>query len=156
MNDDCIPSSFLGLAYNRTNPLLNFPRPKSASIAPIISRKNHSVVQVDDYHLVALLSSGSPYGIIMANASTEQKELDLVEKVDFKILHVANDETKLNQLLKVYLPPLLLKGGSEHESVRNKVITIAKRLMTFIQSPGYDHLPLFPMLGCILLLAKSG
>ncbi|KAM7202732.1 hypothetical protein V8F33_002658, partial [Rhypophila sp. PSN 637] len=53
--------------------------------------------------------------------STEQRELNLVEKVDFKILSVANNEQKLQDLLKVYLAPLLLKLASEHASVRNKV-----------------------------------
>ena len=55
-------------------------------------------------------------------ASTEQRELELVEKVYFRILSVANNEEKLQNLLKVYLPPLLLKLGSEHASVRNKVL----------------------------------
>lgn len=53
--------------------------------------------------------------------STEQKELELVDKVDFRILGVSNNEEKLQALLKVYLAPLLLKLGSEHASVRNKV-----------------------------------
>lgn len=72
----------------------------------------------------------------MANASTEQRELALVEKVDLRILNVANNEAKLQQLLGTYLPPLLLKGGSEHASVRAKVISICQRLKTFIQPPG--------------------
>jgi len=53
--------------------------------------------------------------------TTEQRELDLVERVDFRILSVCNNEEKLQQLLTVYLPPLLLKAASEHGSVRNKV-----------------------------------
>lgn len=53
--------------------------------------------------------------------STEKKELELVDRVDFKILAVANNEQKLQALLKIYLAPLLLKAGSEHASVRNKV-----------------------------------
>lgn len=57
----------------------------------------------------------------MANPSTEQRELALVEKVDFRILGVSNNEEKLQQLLKTYLPPLVLKAGSEYASVRNKV-----------------------------------
>jgi proteasome component ECM29 len=57
----------------------------------------------------------------MAGPSTEQRELDLIEKVDFRILGVANNEEKLQALLKTYLPPLLLKAGSEHASVRTKV-----------------------------------
>ena len=51
--------------------------------------------------------------------STEGRELALVEKVEMKIA-LAKDE-KLESLLKVYLAPLLLKLGSDHQSVRNKV-----------------------------------
>ncbi|KAK7732530.1 proteasome component M29 [Cytospora paraplurivora] len=68
-------------------------------------------------------------------ASTEQKELELVDKVNLRILNVANDGPKLGQLLKVYLPPLLLKAGSDHASVRAKVVTICQRLKVFIKSP---------------------
>lgn len=68
-------------------------------------------------------------------ASTEQRELDLVDKVNLRILNVANDGAKLTALLKVYLPPLLLKASSEHASVRQKVVLIASRLKTFIASP---------------------
>ncbi|CAN8099751.1 unnamed protein product [Discula destructiva] len=68
-------------------------------------------------------------------SSTEQRELDLVDKVNLRILTVANDGAKLTALLKVYLPPLLLKAGSEHLSVRNKVLHIASHLKTFIASP---------------------
>lgn len=57
----------------------------------------------------------------MAIPSSEQRELELVEKVDLRILNVANNESKLQQLLQVYLPPLLLKAASEHASVRTKV-----------------------------------
>ena len=55
-------------------------------------------------------------------ASTEQRELELVEKVYFRILSVANNEEKLQNLLKVYLTPVILKLGSEYASVRNKVL----------------------------------
>ncbi|KAK0632731.1 proteasome stabiliser-domain-containing protein [Immersiella caudata] len=72
----------------------------------------------------------------MAAASTEQRELDLVDKVDFRIVAVANNEEKLQQLLKVYLPALLLKLASEHKSVQTKVIEVCKRVETFIQAPG--------------------
>lgn len=68
-------------------------------------------------------------------ASTEQRELELVDKVNLRILTVANDGPKLSALLKLYLAPLLLKAGSEHASVRQKVVVIAQRLKTFIKSP---------------------
>jgi len=57
----------------------------------------------------------------MASSSSEKRELELVDKVDFRILSVANNEERLQQLLGTYLPPLLLKAGSEYASVRSKV-----------------------------------
>lgn len=68
-------------------------------------------------------------------ATTEQRELDLIDRVNLRILNVANDGSKLTPLLKTYLAPLLLKAGSEHASVRSKVVLISTRLKTFIQSP---------------------
>ncbi|CAI4216164.1 unnamed protein product [Parascedosporium putredinis] len=68
--------------------------------------------------------------------SSEQRELDLVDKVDFRILEVANNEAKLEQLLSRYLAPLILKAGSSHASVRAKVIAVLKRVTTFVQPPG--------------------
>lgn len=56
-----------------------------------------------------------------APPSTEQRELQLVESVEFKILGVANKEDKLHQLLQRYLAPLILKAASEHASVRARV-----------------------------------
>ncbi|EPE06844.1 proteasome component [Ophiostoma piceae UAMH 11346] len=73
---------------------------------------------------------------MMATPPTEQRELELVEKVDFRILNVANNEKKLQDLLAKFLVPLLLKGSSEYASVRAKVATIAQRLKLFIQPPG--------------------
>ncbi|OAA53925.1 proteasome component [Niveomyces insectorum RCEF 264] len=72
----------------------------------------------------------------MATPSTEQRELDLVDKVDFRILNVANNEQKLQDLLGKFLVPLLLKGSSEHAAVRAKVAAVAQRLKLFIQPPG--------------------
>lgn len=59
----------------------------------------------------------------MAELSTEQRELRLVESVEFKILGVANKEEKLHQLLQRYLAPLILKAASDHASVRSRVWT---------------------------------
>jgi proteasome component ECM29 len=69
-------------------------------------------------------------------ASLEKRELDLVDKVDFRILEVANNESKLETLLSRYLAPLILKAGSEHAAVRAKVIAVLKRVNTFVQPPG--------------------
>lgn len=57
----------------------------------------------------------------MAAPATEQRELQLVESVEFKILGVANKEEKLHQLLQRYLAPVILKAASEHASVRGRV-----------------------------------
>lgn len=53
-------------------------------------------------------------------ASTEARELDLVGKVEMRIALAKDD--KLESMLKIYLPPLLLKLASDHLAVRNKVI----------------------------------
>jgi hypothetical protein len=55
-----------------------------------------------------------------AAQSAEAKELALVGKVEMRIA-LTDSEKKLEDLLKVYLAPLLLKLGSEHVAVRNKV-----------------------------------
>lgn len=55
-----------------------------------------------------------------AAQSPEAKELALVGKVEMRIA-LTDSEKKLEDLLKVYLAPLLLKLGSEHVAVRNKV-----------------------------------
>lgn len=57
----------------------------------------------------------------MADAqAAEAKELALVGKVEMRIA-LASSEKKLEDLLKTYLAPLLLKLGSEYVAVRNKV-----------------------------------
>ncbi|KAL7793018.1 proteasome stabiliser domain-containing protein [Trichoderma ceciliae] len=71
----------------------------------------------------------------MAAAPTEQRELQLVDNVEFKILAVANIEDKLCDLLGRYLAPIILKADSSHASVRVKVIQLLGRLRTFIQPP---------------------
>ena len=63
------------------------------------------------------------------NAITEGKELDLVGKVELR-LALADGDKKLGSLLKTYLCPLLLKLGSEHLSVRNKVISVCQHIYT--------------------------
>lgn len=57
-------------------------------------------------------------------ASTEARELELVGKVEMRIALAKDD--KLEAILKPYLPPLLLKLASEHQSVRNKVCGLFK------------------------------
>lgn len=66
----------------------------------------------------------------MSAASTEQRELQLVQNVEFKILGVANKEDKLHQLLQRYLAPVILKASSEHASVRVRVSDVREATMT--------------------------
>ena len=54
-------------------------------------------------------------------ASSEENELRLVQNAQFKVLAVSNKEDKFEQILGVYLCPLLLKAGSPHASVRMEV-----------------------------------
>lgn len=61
-----------------------------------------------------------------APASSEARELELVGKVELRIA-LAKDE-KLESILKVYLPPLLLKLGSDHAAVRNKVLSTCQHI----------------------------
>ena len=57
----------------------------------------------------------------MASAQTpEARELALVGKVEMRIA-LADSDKKLEDLLKLYLTPLLLKLGSDSVAVRNKV-----------------------------------
>lgn len=56
-----------------------------------------------------------------AALSPEQRELQLVDTVEFRILAVANVEDKLRDLLGRYLAPVILKADSSHASVRVKV-----------------------------------
>jgi hypothetical protein len=64
------------------------------------------------------------------SGSTEARELELVGKVEMKIALAKDD--KLESILKLYLPPLLLKLASEHPSVRNKVGTHSTRDITVL------------------------
>ncbi|CUS10715.1 unnamed protein product [Tuber aestivum] len=65
----------------------------------------------------------------------EAKELRLVNNVELKIALADTDE-KLQRLLNLYLPPLILKLASPHASVRNKVglasLTTSRVLMLMI------------------------
>jgi hypothetical protein len=67
----------------------------------------------------------------MADVQTaEAKELSLVGKVEMRIA-LASSEKKLEDLLKTYLAPLLLKLGSEHVAVRNKVAIFSSSSSSF-------------------------
>ncbi|KAI9849048.1 MAG: proteasome component M29 [Thelocarpon superellum] len=79
-----------------------------------------------------------------AAPSPEARELTLVSKVELRIA-LADSETKLETILKTYLPPLLLKLASEHLSVRNKVISILQHVNARIAPPTIK-LPLVALL----------
>ena len=64
--------------------------------------------------------------------SPEARELSLVGKVELRIALADNDD-KFENVLKTYLPPLLLKLGSPHINVRNKVIGICSHINTRIK-----------------------
>ena len=68
----------------------------------------------------------------MASTLTpEERELQLIDKVEMRI--ALTDDSKLETVLKTYLPPVILKLKSEQLAVRNKVggtfyVEIAKQL----------------------------
>ena len=66
--------------------------------------------------------------------STEAKELDLIGKVELRIALTESD-AKLQSTLGTYLAPLLLKLGSEHLTVRNKVIAGCQHVNTRVKPP---------------------
>jgi hypothetical protein len=81
------------------------------------------------------------------------KELALVGKVEMRIA-LAGSDKKLEDLLKTYLAPLLLKLGSEHAAVRNKVISVCQHISTRIKSQ-YACLPPQPRLWPFTLTASA-
>jgi proteasome component ECM29 len=67
------------------------------------------------------------------DVSPESRELALVGKVEMRIA-LADTDSKLQSLLSTYLPPLLLKLGSDSIAVRNKVISVCQHVNTRIKS----------------------
>ncbi|KAJ5834299.1 Proteasome stabiliser ECM29 [Penicillium robsamsonii] len=66
--------------------------------------------------------------------SPEARELSLIGKVEFRIA-MADTDAKLQSLLGTYLPPLLLKLGSDSVEVRNKIISVCQHVNTRIKAP---------------------
>ena len=64
----------------------------------------------------------------------EARELSLIGKVEMRIALCSSDE-KLQSIIETYLPPLLLKLGSEFVNVRNKVIQVCQHINTRIKPP---------------------
>lgn len=77
--------------------------------------------------------------------SSETRELNLVGKVEMRIA-LAESDTKLEGLLKTYLTPLLLKLGSEHMSVRNKVIGVCQHVNRRLKLSAEISLPVQALL----------
>ncbi|ORY12152.1 proteasome stabiliser-domain-containing protein [Clohesyomyces aquaticus] len=77
-------------------------------------------------------------------STPEARELALVGKVEMRIA-LADSDKKLEDLLKLYLSPLLLKLGSESVAVRNKVISICQHINTRIK-PQEIKLPVAALL----------
>lgn len=67
-----------------------------------------------------------------AAQSLEQRELSLIGKVELRIA-LADSDAKLTTILNTYLAPLLLKLASEHQSVRNKVISVCQHINTRVK-----------------------
>ncbi|KAF2206012.1 ARM repeat-containing protein [Delitschia confertaspora ATCC 74209] len=81
----------------------------------------------------------------MASEPTpEARELSLVGKLEMRIA-LADSDKKLQDLLKTYLAPLLLKLASEHVAVRNKVISVCQHINTRIK-PQEIKLPVTALL----------
>ncbi|KAI9053424.1 hypothetical protein LZ554_002382 [Drepanopeziza brunnea f. sp. 'monogermtubi'] len=72
------------------------------------------------------------------------KELELIEKLEMKIALAKDD--KLESLLKPYLPALLLKLGSEHAEVRNKVVSTCQHIKIRLAGNGNIVLPVAALL----------
>ena len=66
---------------------------------------------------------------------SEERELSLIEKVDFRIILHSNDEAKLQETLDRCLRALLLKAESPHASVRTRTVEVAVRIGGYIQPP---------------------
>ena len=64
--------------------------------------------------------------------SSEARESELVGKVEMRIALAKDDQ--LGGILKTYLAPLLLKLGSEHVAVRNKVISTCQHIKIRLQN----------------------
>lgn len=60
-------------------------------------------------------------------------ELSLINKVELRIA-LAKTDDRLSELLKVYLPPLLLKLNSPHASVRAKIVEVCQHINQRVRS----------------------
>ena len=84
----------------------------------------------------------------LSSETAEGKELSLISKVELRIA-LTDTDAKLESTLKTYLAPLLLKLGSPHVNIRNKVCSsppfhIGDSLLPYI-------VLLFQMFDCLYL-----
>lgn len=68
------------------------------------------------------------------SASPEARELSLISKLELRIALADTDE-RFQSIIQTYLPPLLLKLGSDNLAVRNKVIGVCQHVNTRVQTP---------------------
>ncbi|KAF2645479.1 major component of the proteasome [Massarina eburnea CBS 473.64] len=80
----------------------------------------------------------------MAAQTPEARELALVGKVEMRIA-LADSDKKLEDLLRLYLTPLLLKLSSDSRPVRDKVISICQHVNTRLK-PQEIKLPVAALL----------
>ena len=78
------------------------------------------------------------------NPSAEDRELELINKLEFRIALADSDE-KIETILDKFLCALLLKLASEHISVRNKTIAVCQQVNKRI-APSSIRLPLLALL----------
>jgi proteasome component ECM29 len=80
----------------------------------------------------------------MASEPDKAKELQLINKLEFRIALERNDE-KLQTMLGSYLAPLLLKLKSPHQEVQQKTVEVCQHLQTRIETSDIQ-LPILALL----------
>ncbi|KAK4184706.1 proteasome component ECM29 [Podospora australis] len=65
----------------------------------------------------------------------EARELKLLDGAEWKIIQVSSDEERLQQTLKTFLAPIILKAASPSEKVRAKTTAVCQTINKLIQSP---------------------
>lgn len=81
----------------------------------------------------------------MSSSISESKEKELVEKVELR-LALSDTPEKFEQNLNIFLPPLLLKLGSPHVSVRQAVFNSLKDVLSRLNSLTNVRLPVEKLL----------
>ncbi|CCD26200.1 Ecm29p NDAI_0H00260 [Naumovozyma dairenensis CBS 421] len=87
-------------------------------------------------------------------ALSEQKELELIEKVELK-LAFADNSIKYQQNLDIFLAPLLLKLNSIHDSVRKAVFNSLKNILSRLNTSTDIKLPISKLLNQVHSQSQS-